>query len=90
MRYNSVLSLIFSFLVIFLITTIFIYSLPFLIILAVILIIIFSFLWIISYFYKKIKGINENKTYDEDGLRKTQAKIVNIKPSEEGDDGNGN
>ncbi|MEJ5284624.1 MAG: hypothetical protein ACP5Q5_04150 [Brevinematia bacterium] len=90
MRYNSILSLIFTFLVIFLITTIFIYSLPFLIILAIILIVIVAFLWVINYFYTKIKGIKENKIYDEDGLRKTKARIVNIKPSEEGDNKDGN
>ncbi|MCX7820542.1 MAG: hypothetical protein N2258_02580 [Brevinematales bacterium] len=85
MRYSSILNIIFSFLVMFLIFSIFIYSLPFLIILAIILIIVVSVLWIINYFYNRIKVIRDNSKYDEEGLRKTKAKIINIKPSEEGD-----
>ncbi len=85
MRYDSLLNIIFSFVVIFLLVTIFIYSLPFLVIIAIILILIVFFFWIINYFYSRIKGIKYNTRYDEEGLRKTKARIVNIKPSEEGE-----
>jgi ABC-type bacteriocin/lantibiotic exporter with double-glycine peptidase domain len=83
MKYSYLLSTLFSFCVLFLIFSLFIYALPVLITLAVIFLVIISFIWFGLYVYSRVKQqIHQNK-YDENGLRKTKASIVDIKPSEE-------
>ncbi len=84
MRINF-FSFIFALIILYLIIVIFIYALPFLIIIGIIFLIITGIAWLSSYIFNKTK---KHDSYDSEGLRKTKATIIDIKPSEGSDKNN--
>ncbi|MGC8765909.1 MAG: hypothetical protein ACP5QT_08520 [Brevinematia bacterium] len=82
MQYSSIVRYIFYFSVVFLIFSLILYSLPVLVVIGVIFFLVMGFLWLLNSVFNKINKKIEESKYDEDGLRKTKASVVDIKPSD--------
>lgn len=87
MRHSQFFSYIFYLAMIFLVFTLLMYSIPVLIVIAILVFVVSAVLWIANYIYNRVKEKLEENKYDENGLRKTKASIVDIKPTKGNENG---